>query len=369
MFDYDILFTTSQHEFIIGASGGKPVTYDKPKPNKCIIDESELWKSDCYAMGSKIGVITNQSTSLYTMLSFFEKDSLEYKIIWDRLIISRKLQGSEIDKTKLGYAKPLPTWDKRIHITDDMLPEERRMAENHNQLLVNRRPKFMIYLYPDYMRKYKNHKAIFDNYAGSFYECTIKDIISKENKNNFEEELVRKYNRFNPYIISESLMSRVCEFMEENSVFLRQNTKDDKQFSYASLLNTDVEFSEYKLRKMKELFDRYFSSKESSIELEEEYEDYSLGFEDMNRWAYNNISSDSRELANLSVILCYKEIADSSKRDFCWKIFGNEILNNLYLNGYTDAIIPCLDAFGDIHYLNKRYSRLNTGRINLDNLL
>jgi hypothetical protein len=79
--------------------------------------------------------------------------------------------------------------------------------------------------------------------------------------------------------------------------------------------------------------------------------------EEIRNWAYNNISSNSSELANLSIYLCYKNYPTNSK-GFCWKVFGNEIVSNLIENGYDRAYIPLLDNTGDISYLNKKYSNL-----------
>lgn len=96
-FDFDILLTTNNKQIIDGAFGGLPITYDKHPIKKVKINKKELYKFDKRAFDTRIGFITNISTSLYTMLNNFDKNSKEYKKIIERLKILRKCQGNEID--------------------------------------------------------------------------------------------------------------------------------------------------------------------------------------------------------------------------------------------------------------------------------
>ena len=72
-------------------------------------------------------------------------------------------------------------------------------------------------------------------------------------------------------------------------------------------------------------------------------------------------------MGNLSAYLGYKKYSGTSARDFCWNLFGEEIVLNMIDNGYNRAKIPLKDKFGDIHYLGKRYSLLGV-MIDKDNL-
>lgn len=96
-FDFDILLTTNNQQIINGAFGGLPITYDKHPIKKIKINKKELYKFDKRAFDTRIGFITNISTSLYSMLNNFNENSKEYKKIIERLKILRKCQGNEID--------------------------------------------------------------------------------------------------------------------------------------------------------------------------------------------------------------------------------------------------------------------------------
>ena len=76
---------TDQKEFIDGAQGGLPIAYEKKKAPKEEIKEEELYKTDLLSFDSKIGWITNNSTSLYSQALLYEKNSKEYAEIINRL--------------------------------------------------------------------------------------------------------------------------------------------------------------------------------------------------------------------------------------------------------------------------------------------
>ncbi len=359
-FDYDIAFSTSQKEFINGASGGKPVTYEKKLPKKNKIDEDKLYLADINTMGSKIGWITNLGTTLYALLPLFPKDSPEYKEIISRLIIIRKAQGNEIDKGKGILVKPLPKWDRWERITDDMPDDVKKSIEFKNKLVINRRPKFMIYLYPEYMKKYKNHRDIYNNYCESLYGYGLDELINKTSRGIYEEEIFRKYNEFNPFIDSDSIMGIICRYMESSLEEIKINLKDSNGFSIDCLISGEfqIDARNKKLIKMQELYKEYKSIKSGIYNFSDSIDSVFHKIQELNNYAYENISSNSAELANLAIYLCYKKYRGIANRDFCWKVFGNEIINNLIDNGYDRAIVPLIDEYGDIYYLGKRYSNL-----------
>ena len=357
-FDYDLCFTTSQKEFIKGASGGKPVTYEKKLPSKNIINEDKLYLADINTMGSHIGWITNLGTTLYSLLPLFKKDSLEYKEIISRLIIIRKCQGNEIDRGKGILVKPLPKWDKWIQVTDKMTEIEKNDSNFKNKLIINRRPRFMIYLYPEYMRKYKNHQDIYQNYCESFYGYSLEDLINKQDKSNYEKEIYKKYQEFNPYIDSESIMGIICAYMENSINEIKLNLKDG-DLDISCLFNSKyLPVDNQKLNLMQNAYKQFRSIKEGIYNYNDTTESIGNKIVELNNWCYENISNNSAELANLSLQVSYKEYSGIGNRDFCWKVFGKEIIENLIENGYDRAKVPLVDKFGNIHYLGKRYSLL-----------
>lgn len=93
----DILFSSDNKTIIDNVFEGNPITYQKKPTEKKYIDTKDLYKADLLSFDSKIGYITNCSTTLYSMLPLYEKDTKEYNTVMHRLKECRVLQGNEID--------------------------------------------------------------------------------------------------------------------------------------------------------------------------------------------------------------------------------------------------------------------------------
>lgn len=105
-YDGDICFSTSDETFLkckfYDEFNNLPITYEKQTVPKGIVDKSKLWKSDLKSFDTKIGQITNYSTSMYDLLHKFKNDQTEFgqkcrNEILERLKLTRKAQGDEID--------------------------------------------------------------------------------------------------------------------------------------------------------------------------------------------------------------------------------------------------------------------------------
>jgi hypothetical protein len=297
----------------------------------------------------------------------FPEGSKEYNEIIKRLIIIRKAQGNEIDRGKGILVKSLPKWDQWIPENPDNSDEEIEKRELHNKLVINRRPKFMIYLYPDYMRKYKNHRNIYQNYCESIYGYGLDDLINKKKRSPTEESIYNKYMEFNPFIESNSVMGYLCNHIEQSLSEIKISLKDGFGFDVSSMMNYEIEIDSKKYLAMKLLYKEFKYIKQGKYYFNDTYVTIESKISELNNKAYETISSNSSELANLAIHLGYIERSGLSGRDFCWKVFGREILENMINNGYDRAIVPLRDKYGDIHYLGRRYSLLSI-KINKDDL-
>ena len=87
--------------FIKGARRNElPITYDKEKVPSQKVTLSNQIKCDVRGLDTKVGQITNYSTSMLAMLPMFkgENQKEQYNEICKRLKLLRELQGAEIDK-------------------------------------------------------------------------------------------------------------------------------------------------------------------------------------------------------------------------------------------------------------------------------
>lgn len=100
-FDGDIVFTTNNQYFLKGARRDElPIMYEKEAvPTQKITLPNQI-RCDVKGLDTKVGQITNYSTSMIAMLPLFrgEHQAEQREEIQNRLKILRRLQGDEIDK-------------------------------------------------------------------------------------------------------------------------------------------------------------------------------------------------------------------------------------------------------------------------------
>jgi len=167
--DGDLICTIHHESFIKGKpSNVLPVMYESKKAPKVAItpeNEDVLIRSQISQIKSnKIGFYTNLASTYTAMLDNFEKDSVEYKTILNRLFYFRIIQGENIDATKGLVVNPfLQYWIKWKKITPEMTQDEIDYHTFNNRLLAEKRPYFFVHLYPHYMKRYKKELSVYDN--------------------------------------------------------------------------------------------------------------------------------------------------------------------------------------------------------------
>ena len=69
---------------------------------------------------------------------------------------------------------------------------------------------------------------------------------------------------------------------------------------------------------------------------------------------FDYISDDIQRLANLAVYVNYY-LYPTSPKNFCWDLFGDGIVLNIYDKSNKEFKIPILDKNGSIEYMGKKY--------------
>lgn len=359
-FDGDLFMTTNQKEFIDGAFGGYPVSYDKKKAKKQPVNENELWKIDKLSFDSRIGYVTNCSTTLYSMLDCHKGDTPQAEEIVNRLKTCRRLQGDQIDMTKGIEIVPFPEhWTKWSKPTEEMSQEE---ADFNNSVLIDKRPYFMRHLYQDYSKDYNNFVANYNNFCITKFGKTLDELLNNPaNLSPEENEVVQKYYKFSPLLDSPCVMNKICHLME-------QEVKPLTNFPYSlidndvvSLLkNHDVEIDSEKVKIIFDLYTKYKRGKQNLTSFKNEHGENKFKtieqYSSFIRQEAYKVSTDITELATLGVVVCY-EARPSDSKSFVWDVFGEGLLENIRQNSLdVKKEIPFLDPHGDIEYLGNHYT-------------
>lgn len=358
-FDGDIIFSTDNEIMLRNSFGGNPITYQKKPTEKKYIDTKDLYKADLLSFDSKIGYITNCSTTLYSMLPLFDKDSIEYNTIMHRLKECRVAQGNEIDRAKGLVVKDFPEhwtkWQNPDKPNDKFTKEE---IEFNNKLLIEKRPYFMKYLYPKYKVEYNEHRKRYDYLCYRLYGIHIDELLNLENKTEEQTELAEKYNRFNPFLETDCPMNNICRYMEKEVAEIKINAKKKSpDYIFDILFNKNIEITEDQIKEMEKVYKRYkkrnSQNKNMKNTLKAEGENLQVREElfDLN---FDYISDDIQRLANLAVYVNYY-LYPSSSKNFCWDLFGDGIVLNIYDNSNYNFKLPILDENGSIEYMGKKY--------------
>jgi len=222
--DGDILCLTNQREIIEGAYGGLPIMYETKNATKSKIVESELYKSDMKGFNTKVGFLTNLSTTMYSMLPMFDEVSSEYKEIIRRLKQCRKEQGVIIDGTKGLVIKPIPAhWTKWTKITEDMSEEEIEKANFNNSILIDKRPQFMQHLYSSYSKSYRKYFSGYDILTQANFRMFLDELLEIDEKDltKKQREFLDKFYRYNPLLDSDCVMNNISKYMQKKTKELK----------------------------------------------------------------------------------------------------------------------------------------------------
>lgn len=96
-FDGDTIMTTDNEYVLKGIKPTLPIVCMQGSSSKVVPTEKDFIKANKASFGSAIGTITNYATSMYNVISNFEKGSREYEELLYRLMCMQDYQQAEID--------------------------------------------------------------------------------------------------------------------------------------------------------------------------------------------------------------------------------------------------------------------------------
>jgi hypothetical protein len=358
--DGDIVMTTSQKEFVDGSFGGLPITYRKNVAEKKPVIESELWQTDKLSFDSKIGYITNCSTTLYAMETLCKNDKEKHDEIIRRLKLCRKQQGAQIDAAKGATVDPFPQdWVRRIKIESDMDEETKKEIEFNNSLVIDKRPYFFRYLYSDHNKKYNNFNNSYSNYCTTNIGKQLSEILDNP-QDEKEVDIKDKYYQYSPLLDSNCTMNNICHYMEKNVKEIKYNINSIATDENIMLLKSvNIEFDKDKFKRLYTLYKQYKTNKRNFANIKDERGDSIYKtleqYSDYIRQEAYLISNNIQELANLAITICY-ETHPSDSKAFAWNVFGEGIIRNIEENKQEKCYVPFLDDNGIIQYLGNKYS-------------
>jgi len=231
-FDGDILFSTNDPVIARGCldyTQAKPLYYALTSTDLVgKINAINLIKADVRGLNSAVGSISNRAGSLYAMLENYDKDSAEYKKLYDSIIALGQIVGMEIDRIKTAVAPTFPlewtalqgiklqSMDSSEIITNP--EEEQQGIFYHNLFVPDRKPYYFRHNYDYINRALNTIVKDFDtvskiNYGMPFDK--LDDRVKKGSASDEQKKFVEEYHRVFPVIDTACIVNYISHKFEQ----------------------------------------------------------------------------------------------------------------------------------------------------------
>lgn len=333
---------------------------------KKIVAEEDLIEANINSFGSDIGQTTNRITSMFEVRSKFPVGSKEYDILDYRIKCGQLYQQNSIDKAKGIIAKPMPEeWYERCAVRDMDVstPEGREIHDLYLRILADKKPYFMIYIYPNLMKQYNTYIKNTNRKCLREFGITVDELQSKKHKTADEESFIKHYTYRMPVGTGDCVMNKICRKIENEFDGYLRLSNDSSNFNY-EIMKHNGDYCSAQYNDILSLYDEYCKRVQDHVQYvaferidEEENRILRAIMVDEFKRACITACSDSKQLCNIILDICYSK---SSSKQFAWDICGDEIIENLLLKHDNRIYYPALDEDGDIYYGGHSFSLCST---------
>ena len=343
----------------------KTIFCQQKTAEKKIITEDDLIASNINGFGDEIGKTTNWITSMYDVQSQYDPDSEEYKTLEYRIIAGQHLQQACIDKTKGIVFRPMPKkWRDWFanKLDDTATPDEHKERNFNISILADKKPYFMIYIYPGIKREYDRYYKAVDEKCRFKYRIGIEELLALP-----EDELtesmrttIKYYRKKMPVGIHDCVMNRICRKVEErfndHTRILHAASFDYTIMKSGCDISALIRYKDEIERLYREHNDRLREYKMARV-LGRDDDDMSwsvkrFALRDYFARECSELCSNSEVICDALLDLCYKK---EGTKQFVWDICGEQIIENLLKKNDHIISFPVRDDNGDIEFRNQRF--------------
>ncbi len=338
------------------------------KAQKAVIAEENLAMSNKNGFGDEIGTITNRITSMYDIRTKFPEGSEQYKTLEYRIKCGQLLQQDCIDKIKGIIAKPMPKEWYDIHsviITDEDDPDTAAAKTKNREIIADKKPYFMIYIYPNLYNEVMRFEKTAQNKCKIAFGISLDELLVKPNKVEREQGFINWYRKKSPVYDNNGVMNRICHIVEnEFDGYVAVVQKKMPDFSpdlFSSGKGCHISSKDRK--RLVELYKEYVNDMQNisvfaNIERQSPDELYAQKMVLLTEFKRqcNTICPNSEQLCDVLLDICYN--SNCSKK-FVWDICGDQIVKNLLKRsgGYTYFTLNDSGDSSDVIYCGKSYKR------------
>lgn len=289
---------------------------------KIVVTESAVKKTNKAGMGNQVGTITNYVTSMMEVQSHFEKESSEYKELEYRIECGQLFQQAELDKIKGIIATPMPSNWYNLGACG-----ENKYLQS---LCAYKKPYFMIYIYDETRKQYKQYIKESNIKCHAIYNCSIEELYNQKNLTDEQKEFLFWYERKIPVGMGNCAMNRICKYVENQLDGYKSQLHKDSTFDY-NVLKTKRRCTEENRQALRELeqyycecIHQYKLKKDKQDEFEKYHQRKNMIKLFKNKAIEICPNDDERINIILDITYGYK-----GNRQFCWDCIGELIISRL----------------------------------------
>ena len=336
------------------------------KAEKKIPSEEDIVQANKLAFNGDIGIVTNHVTSMIERRAGFDEGSEEYKALDYRIKCGQNMQQNVIDRSKGIIAKSMPSYWYSVRdnfIKEEDTEEEKLKKEFNSRIVAPNKPYFMIYVYPQLKRKYKEYiRNSNQNAVRKFRRYKAKNVsglYALKSEDPEVLEFIRHYEQMMPVGNNPCVVNRICWFVEKAFKGVREKRVKTDAFDY-SILKSGVQYSKNDYQQIESLYKEYNIRMETyfrSIETKRPDRDFEWlarhKFADTFKADCEKICPNEDELCDIVLDLCYK--SDRTKQ-FAWDICGDTIIRNLLTNSDNAIWYPKrVEKDGEFMYCGEQF--------------
>lgn len=251
-----------------------------------------------------------------------------------------------------------PEWYqfKPNEIDEENDDEETKARKRLNQkIVVDKKPYFFNYVYPERLKAEKQYKSSADRKAIYQFNLTLEELFEHEKEGTLthsQEEFLRYYYLQLPSSNNACVMNKICWMIEDEFDGWVGRENKNVPFDH-TLLKTDKPYNASVYRQIKGLYDLYVKivermkteNKTYKRQTPEQGQIEILKIKENFKSEALKLCSNEEDLTNMILDFCYGK--GGSKR-FAWDLCGPQILEHLLQKKNREFSIFVADDSGDL---------------------
>ena len=314
------------------------------KAEKIIPTEKSIIEANKLAFNDDIGTVTNRVTTMIEVQANPDLPKEMYDELSDRIMCGQLFQQNTIDRAKGIIAKPMPeSWyNRRVNIIKPDDTDEITKQKNFNmEIVADKKPYFMIYVYPHLKREYDDYVKKVNFKSNAYFGKDIQELIDCDKLQEDEKEFLFYYYLLLPVGNNPCVVNRISWIFEKEFNKYLKKINNTINFDY-EILKSDTTYSKSNYNQIMALYYQYMMRmdklhKRARVER----------FDDMNYERQKIIElfrtnceiacTNEEELCNIVLDICYTK---EGSKQFAWEICGEQIIKNLLKHKNNKASFP-----------------------------